>query len=82
MLKRNNETFVSKSGLGYCANASIELQKELSKLGIKSKLLYGKYLSENPVGKSAKAHFSKLIENFPSSNDFHGRVKKHFVKSI
>jgi hypothetical protein len=81
MLKRNNETFVSKSGLGYCANASIELQKELSKLGIKSKLLYGKYLSENPVGKSAKAHFSKLIENFPSSNDFHGRVKKHFVKN-
>lgn len=81
MLKRNNEKFVTKSGLGYCANASIELQKELSNLGIKSKLLYGKHLSDNQAGKRAKAHFNKLVENFPASNDFHGRVKRHFVKN-
>jgi hypothetical protein len=80
-LKKDNEDFVRCSGLGYCANASIVLKEELKKVGIEGKLLYGKYLSDNAAGHAAKAHFKKLVENFPVGKDFHGRVKKHFVKN-
>jgi hypothetical protein len=80
-LKTTNENFVRNSGLGYCACASVELKKELNKLGIEGKLLYGKHLSDNPAGNKAKAHFKNLVQNFPTGNDFHGRVKRHFVKN-
>lgn len=80
-LKTTNENFVRNSGLGYCACASVELKKELSKLGIEGKLLYGKHLSDNPAGNKAKAHFKNLVQNFPTGNDFHGRVKRYFVKN-
>lgn len=80
-LKKNNDVYVDKSGMGYCACASVDLQKEMSKLGIESKLIYGKYLSDNSIGRKAKAHFKNLIANFPTGSDFHGRVKRHFVKN-
>ena len=80
-LKTTNENFVRNSGLGYCACASVELKKELSKLGIEGKLIYGKHLSDNQAGNKAKAHFKNLVANFPIGNDFHGRVKRHFVKN-
>lgn len=80
-LKYANENFVKNSGLGYCACASLELKGDLAKIGIKGKLLYGKYLSDNQNGNAARAHFKKLVENFPISNDFHGRVKRQFIKN-
>lgn len=80
-LKKANENYVRNSGMGYCACASQDLQNHLSKLGIESKLLYGKHLSNNDAGNKAKAHFKNLIANFPIGNDFHGRVKRHFVKN-
>lgn len=80
-LKSTNENFVRNSGLGYCACASVELKKELAKTGIEGKLIYGKYLSENEAGAKAKAHFKNLVQNFPTGNDFHGRVKRFFVKN-
>lgn len=80
-LKTTNENFVRNSGLGYCACASVELKKELNKLSIEGKLLYGKHLSDNPAGNKAKAHFKNLVQNFPTGNDFHGRVKRYFIKN-
>lgn len=80
-LKKANESYVRNSGMGYCACASVDLQKQLSKIGIDGKLIYGKHLSDNQAGNKAKAHFKNLIANFPIGNDFHGRVKRHFVKN-
>jgi hypothetical protein len=80
-LKNTNDNYVRNSGLGYCACASVELNKELAKIGIKGKLIYGKYLSETVQGKKSKAHFKHLVQNFVPGNDFHGRVKRHFVKN-
>lgn len=80
-IKLQYPEFVDKSGLGYCANASMVLQEELKKTGIEGKLLYGKYLKDNAEGNTAKAHFSNLIKHFPVENAFHGRVKSHFVKN-
>lgn len=80
-LKVTHPEFVEQSGLGYCANASLVLKDELSKIGVEGKLLYGKYLKDNRAGQVAKAHFSNLIKHFPISNGFHGRVKSHFVKN-
>lgn len=80
-LKVAHPEFVEQSGLGYCANASLVLKEELSKIGIEGKLLYGKYLKDNRAGQVAKAHFSNLIKHFPISNGFHGRVKSHYVKN-
>ena len=80
-LKKSNENYVRNSGMGYCACASQDLQSHLNKLGIEGKLLYGKHLSDNEAGRKAKAHFKNLIANFPIGNDFHGRVKRHFVKN-
>lgn len=80
-LKKANENYVRNSGMGYCACASVDLQKQLSKIGIEGKLIYGKHLTNNEAGNKAKAHFKNLIANFPIGNDFHGRVKRHFVKN-
>lgn len=80
-LKTANENYIRNSGLGYCACASVELNKELSKMGIEGKLIYGKYLTDNASGNKAKAHFKNLVQNFVAGNDFHGRVKRHFVKN-
>lgn len=80
-LKVTHPEFVEQSGLGYCANASLVLKEELSKIGVEGKLLYGKYLKDNRAGQVAKAHFSNLIKHFPISNGFHGRVKSHYVKN-
>lgn len=80
-LKNTNEKYVKYSGLGYCADASVQLQKDLDGIGIEGKLLFGKYLSNNAAGNKAKAHFKNLIANFPTGDDFHGRVKKHFVNN-
>lgn len=80
-IKLQYPEFVDKSGLGYCANASMVLQAELKKINIEGKLLYGKYLKDNKEGNTAKAHFSNLIKHFPVENAFHGRVKSHFVKN-
>ncbi|MCE5225870.1 MAG: hypothetical protein LLG05_08400 [Porphyromonadaceae bacterium] len=80
-LKKNDERFVKNSGLGYCAAASILLTEKLKQLKIEYKLLYGKYLSDNAMGNSSKLHFKKLVENFPTSNDFHGKVKKQFINN-
>ena len=80
-LKKSNENYVRNSGMGYCACASQDLQSRLNKLGIEGKLIYGKHLSDNEAGRKAKAHFKNLIANFPIGNDFHGRVKRHFVKN-
>lgn len=80
-LKKVKEEYVKNSGMGYCACASVDLQSHLTKLGIEGKLLYGKHLSDNEAGRNAKAHFKNLIANFPLGNDFHGRVKRHFVKN-
>ncbi len=80
-LKHGNEDYVRNSGLGYCADSSIELIKQLEKIGVVGKLIYGKYLSQNKSGLTAKAHFKKLIENFPTGKSFHGRVKTQFIKN-
>lgn len=80
-LKTTNENYVKYSGLGYCADASVQLQKDLDAIGIKGKLIFGKHLSDNPAGNKAKAHFKNLVANFPIGNDFHGRVKRHFVNN-
>jgi hypothetical protein len=80
-LKNTNNNYVRNSGLGYCACASVELNKELAKIGIEGKLIYGKYLSETEQGKKSKAHFKGLVQNFVPGDDFHGRVKRHFVKN-
>lgn len=80
-LKKANENYVRNSGMGYCACASVDLQKQLSKIGIEGKLIYGKHLTNNEAGNKAKAHFKNLIANFPIGSDFHGRVKRHFVKN-